>query len=154
MLKNNLARNSFIVPSLLALLILGGCVADAPKRMLTGTAERQDSTTSSTFTELIPTPGHVLTTSETNTITALLVAECRVSSAGERLEVRIKVDDQIADPGVAVLTTNPQYETHSHLAFKTQVPPGQHKVTVEWRVSGGQGFVRNRSFTVWEVGSE
>lgn len=151
MFNTNAIRNSLITFCAVTLFILCGCAANAPKRMLTGTAERQDSTTSTTFSELIPTPGHVFSTSESSTITALLVAECRVSSSADRIEVRIKVDDQIADPGVAVLTTNSKYETRSHLAFKTQVPPGQHKVTVEWRVSGGQGFVRNRSFTVWEV---
>jgi hypothetical protein len=119
--------------------------------MLTGTAARQDSTTSTTFKELIPTPGEVFTTTTQATITALFVTECRVSSATQRLEVRIKVDNLIADPGVAVLTNNAKYETRSHLAFKTSVPAGNHKVTVEWRVSGGTGYVRNRSFTVWEV---
>lgn len=151
MFKNNVTRSAVLTLCVAGLFVLAGCATNAPKRMLTGTAERQDSTTSTSFSELIPTPGHVFSTSETSTITALFVAECKVSSAADRLEVRIKVDDQIADPGMAVLTSNTDYETHSHLAFKTSVPPGEHKVTVEWRVSGGQGFVRNRSFTVWEV---
>ena len=124
---------------------------NTPVRMLTGTAAREDKTTSTTFQELIPTPGEVFTTTKTATLTALFVAECRVSSSTQRLEARIMVDNQVADPGAAVLTTNNKYETHSHLAFKTNVPPGSHTVTVKWRVSGGTGYVRNRSFTVWEV---
>ena len=56
----------------------------------------------------------------------------------------------VADPGPAVMTTNSKYGTHAHLAFKTSVREGRHTVTVEWRVSGGTGYVRNRSFTVWE----
>ncbi len=135
------------------LVILAGCAPapNAPVRMLTGTAAREDNTTSTSFTELVPTPGEVLVTSATSTLTALFVTECRVTSPGQTLEVRIKVDDQVADPGVAVLTMSDQYATHSHLGFKTNVAPGEHKVTVEWRVSEGTGFVRNRSFTVWEV---
>ncbi len=124
---------------------------NAPVQMLTGTAAREDTTTSTTFQELIPTPGHIFTTTQTATLTALLVAECRVSSSTRRLEVRIMVDDQVANPGEVVLTMNPKYETRSHLGFKTSIPPGSHKVTVYWRVSGGTGYVRNRSFTVWEV---
>lgn len=124
---------------------------NAPVRMLTGTAKREDKTTSTTFRELIPTPGQVFTTTKTATLTALFVAECRVSSNTRRLEIRIKVDSLVADPAEAVLTQSSKYATHSHLGFKTSVPAGSHKVTVEWRVSGGTGYVRNRSFTVWEV---
>ena len=124
---------------------------NAPVRMLTGTAKREDKTTSTTFKELVPTPGEVFTTTKTATLTALFVAECRVSAGTQRLEVRIKVDSVVADPKEAVMTQNTKYETHSHLGFKTSVAAGSHKVTVEWRVSGGTGFVRNRSFTVWEV---
>lgn len=126
-------------------------MANAPVRMLTGTAQREDKTTSTTFKELIPTPGEVFTTTKTATLTALFVAECRVSASTQRLEARITIDGVVAAPKEAVLTTNKKYETHSHLGFKTNVRPGSHKVTVEWRVSGGTGFVRNRSFTVWEV---
>lgn len=120
-------------------------------RMLTGSAERQDSTTSRVFRELVPTPGEVFTTTRTATLTALFVAECKVSSSAQRLEIQIKVDDQIADPGTAVLTATSKYETHAHMAFKTNVAAGSHTVTVYWRVSGGTGYVRNRTFTVWEV---
>lgn len=126
-------------------------MANTPRTMLTGTAAREDSTTSTTFRNLVPTPGHVFTTTATATLTALFVTECRMSAATQRLEVRITVDGVVADPGVAVLTNGSKYETRSHLAFKTAVPAGTHTVTVQWRVSGGTGFVRNRSFTVWEV---
>ena len=70
---------------------------------------------------------------------------------GAELTVQIKIDDPLADPGTAVLTTGDRYETRSHLATKTRMPPGEHKVTVEWKVSEGKAFVRNRSLTVWEV---
>ncbi len=124
---------------------------NSPVQMLTGTAEREDKTTSTTFKELVPTPGECFATDQPATLTGLFVAECRVSAIPQRLEIRIKVDDAVADPGAVVLTTNGRYETHSHLAFRTSVPAGNHKVTVEWRVSGGTGYVRNRSFTVWEI---
>ena len=126
-------------------------MANTPVRMLTGTAQREDTTTSTTFKELVLTPGEVFTTTKTATLTALFVAECRVSSATQRLEARIKVDGAVANPKEVVLTQNSKYETHSHLGFKTSVPAGSHTVTLEWRVSGGTGYVRNRSFTVWEV---
>ncbi len=122
-----------------------------PVQMLTETAEREERTTSTTFRELVPTPGECFATVQPATLTALFVAECRVSARTECLEIRIKVDDMVADPGIVVLTTSNRYETRSHLGFKTSVPPGSHKVTVEWRVSGGSGYVRNRSFTVWEI---
>ena len=124
---------------------------NAPVTMLTGTAEREDTTMSGAFVDLVPTPGHVFNTAQAGTLTAMLVTECRVSRGGNRLEVRIKVDGSIAHPGVVVLTTGSRYETRCHLAFLTGVPAGRHTVTVEWRVSAGTGYVRNRSFTVWEV---
>ena len=119
--------------------------------MLTGAAAKEDKTTSKTFNELVPTPGQGFTTSQKATITALFVAECRVSASTERLEVRIMVDNTVADPGDVVLTMTNKYETRCHLGFKTAVPAGSHNITVYWRVSGGTGYVRNRSFTVWQV---
>jgi len=126
-------------------------MANTPVRMLTGTAEREDSTTATTFQDLVPTPGQVFSTTAAATLTALLVTECRVSAATVRLEVRIMIDGTVAHPGVVALTSRVKYGTSSHLGFKTAVPAGSHTVKVQWRVSGGTGFVRNRSFTVWEV---
>lgn len=126
-------------------------MANAPVRMLTGTAARTDSTTSTAFVDLVPTPGEGFTTTAVATLTGLFVAECRVGTAGHRLEARITVDGVVANPGVAVLTTGLTYETRSVLGFRVNVPAGSHTVTVQWRVSGGTGYVRNRSFTVWEV---
>lgn len=126
-------------------------MANAPVRMLTGTAARTDSTSSTSFADLVPTPGHKFSTTAPATLTALFVAECRVGSAGQRLEARIVVDGVSANPGVAVLTVGTQYETRSLLAFRTNIAAGSHLVTVQLRVSGGTAYVRNRSFTVWEV---
>jgi hypothetical protein len=119
--------------------------------MLTGTAAREDHTGSTTFVDLVPTPGEVFPTTQTATLTALFVTECRINTPGQHLEIRITVDGNVADPGAVTLTNESVYSTHSHLAFKTNVPAGNHTVTVQWRVSGGTGYVRNRSFTVWEV---
>jgi hypothetical protein len=74
-----------------------------------------------------------------------------VSRAGQRLEVRITVDGEVANPGSAVLTQSASFASHSHLAFMTEVPAGRHSVMVQWRVTRDSAFVRNRSFTVWEV---
>jgi hypothetical protein len=126
-------------------------MANAPVRMLTGTAARTDSTASTVFVDLVPTPGEGFSTTAVATLTALFVAECRVGTAGQRLEARITVDGVVASPGVAVLTNGTAYETRSVLAFRTNVAAGSHIVTVQWRVSGGTAYVRNRSFTVWEV---
>jgi hypothetical protein len=123
----------------------------APVRMLTGTAAREDSTSATTFAELVPTPGQGFSTGRTATVTALFTAECRVSTAGAALEARVLVDGQVANPGSFVLTRETQHSTRSCLAFLSNVQPGHHMVTVQWRVTGGQGFVRNRSFTVYEV---
>jgi hypothetical protein len=124
---------------------------NSPARMLTGTAAREDSTVGTSFAELVPTPGQVFSTTQTCTLTCLLVTEARVSTAGAALEVRMMVDGKIANPGAAVLTTNTDYRTATHLAFLTGVQPGSHTVTVQWRVTTGRGYVRNRSFTVTEV---
>ncbi|HEX9933825.1 MAG TPA: hypothetical protein VGB38_01410, partial [bacterium] len=120
-------------------------------QMLIGSAAREDNTASLAFVALVPTPGHVFTTTATSLIMGMFVAECRMNTAGQRLEVQITVDGTVMNPGAAVLTTNTQYETHSHVAFRGQVPAGRHTVTVAWRVSGGRGYVRNRSLTVWEI---
>jgi hypothetical protein len=122
-----------------------------PVRMLTGTAAREDHTGSTTFVDLVPTPGEVFSTTQTATLTALFVTECRINTPGQHLEIRITVDGHVADPGAVTLTTESAYSTHSHLAFKTNVAAGSHTLGVQWRVSGGTGYVRNRSFTVWEV---
>ena len=122
-----------------------------PVQMLMATAAREDTTTSTTFIELIPAPGHVFNTTQTAVVAALFVAESRVSATGHRLEVRIKVDGLVADPGAAVMTTSARYETRTHFGVKGAIPAGRHTVTVEWRVSAGTGYVRNRSLTVWEV---
>jgi hypothetical protein len=126
-------------------------LANAPVRVVTGTAAREDSTSATTFTELVPTPGQGFSTGRTATITALFTAECRVSTAGAALEARIVVDGQVAHPGTFVLTRETQHSVRSCLAFLTGVQPGHHLVTLQWRVTAGQGFVRNRSFTVYEV---
>jgi len=122
-----------------------------PVLMLTGTAAREDHTGSTSFVDLVPTPGENFTTTKTATLTALFIAECRINTPGQHLELRIVVDGQVADPGAVTLTTETAYSTHSHLAFKTAVAPGNHTVMAQWRVSGGTGYVRNRSFTVWEL---
>lgn len=124
---------------------------NTPVRMLTGTAAREDHTASTSFVELVPTPGEGFSTTQTATLTALFVAECRVNAPGQHLELRIMIDNQVADPGAVTLTTETAYSAHSHLAFKTNIPAGNHTVTTQWRVSGGTGYVRNRSFTVWEL---
>ena len=124
-----------------------------PVQMRTATAAREDSTTSNVFVDLVPTPAHVFSLEQAGTITALFIAECRVSAQGQQVQAQITVDNNAANPGPAVLTSDTMYSTHSHLAFRTSVPAGQHTVTVQWRVTGGTGFVRNRSFTVWELDS-
>jgi hypothetical protein len=123
----------------------------AVQQMLTASAQREDSTASTTFTDLVPTPAIQFTTGANATITAMFVAECRVSAATKRLDVRILVDGAATNPANAAMTQTSKYETHSHVAFKNAVPPGTHTVKVQWRVSGGTGFVRNRTFTVFEV---
>jgi hypothetical protein len=105
--------------------------------MLTGTAAREDHTGSTSFVDLVPTPGESFATTQTSTLTALFIAECRINTPGQHLEIRIMVDNQVADPGQVTLTAEPVYSTHSHLAFKTAVGQGNHTVTVQWRVSGG-----------------
>ena len=124
---------------------------NTPVQMLTGSAAREDHTGSTSFVDLVPTPGESFATTQTSTVTALFIAECRINTPGQHLEIRIMVDNQVADPGPITLTAEPVYSTHSHLAFKTAVGQGNHTVTVQWRVSGGTGYVRNRSFTVWEI---
>ena len=76
----------------------------SPRTMATGSAAREDSTTSRSFVDLVATPGMVFSTSREAVITALFVTECKVSRARNRLEVRVTIDGDVADPGSAVLT--------------------------------------------------
>jgi hypothetical protein len=130
----------------------GDASMNAPVQMLVGSATVEVKTTLRGYQELIPTPGIFIQTTQTASIVALFDAECRMESNVGCLQVRITVDGAVADPGDIVMTSNINYETHTCLAHKNQVPPGTHAVTVQWRVpTGGTGYVKNRTLSVWEV---
>ncbi len=114
-----------------------------------GSARREDAVTNTNFAELLPTPGEIFSTSAASTLTAIFTGEARVDQPGQELQVRVRVDDKEANPGPVTLTTSNAYSTHTYMAFLS-VPAGQHKVTLECRVPGGnhKGYFRNRTFLV------
>lgn len=112
-------------------------------------AAREDQTTSTAFTRLVPGLGSLRTTAP-GVMVATFVSEAR-TAPGARLEVRVTVDGAVMNPGPCVLTDSTTYATRAYAAW-TDVAPGYHTVDVEWRSSGGQVFARNRSLTVQVVG--
>ena len=150
-MKANVAfKNVLFVLCLLGLFVQSGFGGNSVQ-MLIGSVANEVNTTSMVFVELVQTPGHVFTTKATSAIMGMFVAECKVGTQGLSLVVQITIDGNVMDPGAVVLTMNTQYESRSHVAFRGQVPAGQHTITVQWRVNGGRAYVRNRSLTVWEI---
>jgi hypothetical protein len=60
-----------------------------------------------------------------------------------------RIDGEEMHPGPVVLTTHDGYQTRPRFAFKTSVPAARHNVLVQWNVTSGKAYVRNRSFAVW-----
>ncbi|MGS0684883.1 M6 family metalloprotease domain-containing protein [Nakamurella sp. GG22] len=110
-----------------------------------GTAET--ATNSTQFIRLAGGVGSFRTTYPATLIKALLVTEARVGTPGARLEVRIVVDGQPMQPGVAVLTDSTTYSSHTHSGW-LNVQPGYHNIDVEWRTTTGTAYFRNRTLTV------
>jgi hypothetical protein len=113
-------------------------------------AAREDATSSTQFTRLVPGVGSRMTALPTCTLAATFVTEAR-TAPGARLEVRVTVDGKAMNPGPCVLTDSPSYKTCAYAAWLDGVTPGYHNIDVEWRSSGGQVFARNRTFTVQEI---
>ena len=118
---------------------------NAPKQMLTGTAARQDSTTSTTFRNLVPTPRQVFSTTATATLTALFVAECRMSvdtalGSAHHVDGAVAIRRRGLDQQLEVLDPEPSRIQVSARRESHGIGPVA--------LSGGTGFVRNRSFTV------
>jgi hypothetical protein len=109
-----------------------------------------------------------LETTETATLTALFVSGFHESNKEDHwIKVRILLDGEPMLPGEATVVSQTSAtpsqpdtntvvdETHSFMAMKANVPPGQHKVTVQWKAS--LTFVRDQHYflsgpvlTVWE----
>ncbi len=115
----------------------------------------------------------IMTTTDNSTLTCLFVAEAIGATAisgpydshilpyTQPLEVRILVDNEIADPKQASFTPPvvsaylDHYSSHSFLAIKRNVPPGSHKILVEWNrpvndPELSNPRMRNRTLTVFQ----
>ena len=119
-----------------------------PKNVLFGSAQRTDSTTSTTFVELVPTPGQVFTTTGQSTFLVQFFGSARLSDAGRAMDIRAVVDGQPLNPN-GMRFSGTGFTSISYSGFLSNIGPGQHKVTLQWLVTGGTGFMSNRTFIVW-----
>ncbi len=139
--------------AMLCLFVLGLAVMPAeagppPKNVLFGSAQRTDSTTSTTFVELVPTPGQVFTTTGQSTFLVQFFGSARLSDAGRAMDIRAVVDGQPLNPN-GMRFSGTGFTSISYSGFLSNIGPGQHKVTLQWLVTGGTGFMSNRTFIVW-----
>jgi|GEM_PF-7063811 len=124
--------------------------AAAPRQVFFGSAARQDSTTSTTFVNLVPTPGQVFTTTGQSTILVEFFSTARLVTAGKAMDIRAVVDGVPVTPGPMRYSGN-GFSSISYSGFRKNVGPGSHTVTMQWMVTGGSGIMDNRTFIVWVI---
>jgi hypothetical protein len=143
--KASIVMCSFFV---LCLLAMSAEAASPPKNVFFGSAQRIDSTTSTIFVELVPTPGQVFTTTGQSTFLVQFFGSARLSDAGRAMDIRAVVDGQPLNPN-GMRFSGTGFTSISYSGFLSNIGPGQHKVTLQWLVTGGTGFMSNRTFIVW-----
>jgi hypothetical protein len=124
--------------------------AAAPNQVLVASASRTDSTTSNSFVDLVPTPGFVFDTTGTSTIMVEFFGSARLSDAGRAMDIRAEVDGTPVNPG-AMRFSGTGFTSISYAGFLSNVPAGRHTVNMQWLVTGGTGFMSNRTFIVWVI---
>jgi len=124
--------------------------AAAPNQVFVGTAARTDSTMSNSFVDLVPTPGHVFDTAGTSTIMVEFFGYARLSDIGRAMDIRAEADGTPVNPG-AMRFSGTGFTTISYAGFLSSVPAGRHTVNMQWAVTGGTGFISNRTFIVWVI---
>lgn len=124
--------------------------AAPPSQVFFGSAARQDSTTSTTFVNLVPTPGHVFTTTGQSTILVQFFSDARLTTVGKAMDIRAVVDGVPVSPGAMRYSGN-GFSSISYSGFRKNVGPGSHNVTMQWMVTGGTGTMDNRTFIIWVI---
>ena len=119
-----------------------------PKQVFFGTAARTDSTTSTSFVNLVPTPGQVFTTTGSSTILVEFFGSARLTDAGRAMDIRATVDGRAVNPG-PMRFSGTGFTSISYSGFLSNIGAGTHTVTMQWMVTGGTGFISNRTFIVW-----
>lgn len=133
----------------LGLAAMPGEAAPPPKNVFFGSAQRTDPTTSTTFAELVPTPGQVFTTTGQSTFLVQFFGSARLSDAGKAMDIRAVVDGHPLNPTNGMRFSGTGFTSISYSGFLSNIGPGQHKVTLQWLVTGGTGFMSNRTFIIW-----
>jgi len=124
--------------------------ASAPNQVYAGSAERIDSTTSTSYVDLVPTPGHVFTTVGYSTIMVEFFGYARLSQVGAAMDIRAVVDGEPVNPG-GMRFSGTGFTTISYAGFLSNVGPGTHRVNMQWQVTGGTGYMGGRTFIVWVI---
>ncbi|HJR06256.1 MAG TPA: hypothetical protein VJ842_03245 [Pyrinomonadaceae bacterium] len=118
------------------------------KQAFFGTAARTDSTTSTSFVNLVPTPGQVFSTTGNSTFLVQFFGSARLSAAGQAMDLRATVDGNVVNPG-PMRYSGTGFSSVCYSGFLSNIGPGTHTVTLQWMVTGGTGFLSNRTFIVW-----
>jgi hypothetical protein len=92
-----------------------------------------------------------ITLQNTSSVLIMFSAEATIGEAGEGIFVGADVGGTAAVPFFAVLatpTSDTLYNAHSFNFYADSVEAGTYTVSIVWKVSGGTGYVRNRSLVV------
>jgi hypothetical protein len=92
-----------------------------------------------------------ITLQNTSSVVIMFSAEATIGDAGEGIFVGADVGGTAAVPFFAVLatpTSDTLYNAHSFNFYADSVEAGTYTVSILWKVSGGTGYVRNRSLVV------
>lgn len=93
-----------------------------------------------------------VTFKNTSSVLIMFSAEAAIGDAGEGIFISVDMGEgYVAVPFYAVLatpTTGTLYNAHSFNFYSWQLDAGNYTVTILWKVSGGTGYVRNRTLLV------
>ena len=112
-----------------------------------GTVNATDSTESTSWEDLT-SPAFEIETTETCTILVQFFSYGRLSDADETLHLRATVDGTAVHPG-AMQFTGTRNTTLTYSGVRFSVRAGNHRITMQWKVTDGTAWIGRRIFTVW-----
>lgn len=119
----------------------------------------ENSEVSTNSTDYVDMPYMSVDVAFKNTSSVLIMfsAEAAIGDAGQGIFISVDMGEgYVAVPFYAVLATpatGTLYNAHSFNFYSWQLPTGNYTVTILWKVSGGTGYVRNRSLVVMTLPS-
>ena len=116
---------------------------------LSGTVNRTDSTESNSWEDFAG-PGFVFETTETCTILVQFFSFARLSDDNGSLHIRATLDGRAFHPG-AMQFSSTSFTTLSYSGVRFTIRPGNHTVTMQWKVTRGTGWISRRITTVWLI---